>query len=110
MKLLLDENLSPKLVERLKDIFPGSAHVDHIGLGNVNDLDVWKYAGQNDYILVSKDADFHETTLLKGHPPKLIWIRRGNCSVRDIELILRKHIGDIQTLADSDELGYLMLF
>jgi predicted nuclease of predicted toxin-antitoxin system len=76
MKLLFDENLSPKLVAALMDVFPDSAHVDRVGLSSSNDDIVWEYARQNDFTLVSKDSDFHEKSLLHGCPPKVIWISR----------------------------------
>jgi predicted nuclease of predicted toxin-antitoxin system len=77
MKLLFDENLSPKLVNLLADIFPDSVHVDRVGLGGKTDDEVWCYAKANGFILVSKDSDFYDKNLLYGHPPKVIWIKRG---------------------------------
>ena len=89
MKLLFDENLSPKLVAALTDIFPESAHVDRVGLGGESDNEVWDYAKANRYIIASKDSDFYDKSILFGHPPKIIWIKRGNCSNRQIQLLLR---------------------
>ena len=109
MKLLFDENLSPRLVAALSDIFPGSAHVDRLGMGSEPDSVIWEYAKLHDYILVSKDSDFHERSLLYGHPPKVVWVRRGNCSVRNIELILRNKAAEIKRLDAEDELTYLIL-
>lgn len=68
MKLLFDENLSPKLVQRLSSIFPESIHVDRVGLGSEDDNDVWDYARISEFTIVSKDSDFHEKSLLKGYP------------------------------------------
>ena len=103
MKLLFDENLSPKLVAALADIFPGSEHVDRIGLGGASDNDVWLYAKQYDFTLVSKDVDFHEKSLLQGYPPKVVSVRRGNCTNRQVEIILRNTADQIYALlADSD--------
>lgn len=110
MKLLFDENLSPKLVPRLADVFPDSAHVDRVGLGSEPDSVVWEYAKTYGYILVSKDSDFHERSLLYGYPPKVVWIRRGNCSVRQIELILRNKFSQIERLEADESLTYLMVF
>ena len=111
MKLLLfDENLSPRLVDRLADIYPGSAHVSSIGLGNALDKAVWEYARQNDFMVVTKDADFSEMSLVSGFPPKVIWIRRGNCSTRDIENLLRESFQAIVALSDDPALGILTLF
>lgn len=109
MKLLFDENLSPKLVAALADVFPNGAHVDRLGLGGASDQAVWEYARQHDYTLISKDSDFHEMSLLRGFPPKVIWLRRGNCSNKQIELILRNQAGKIEALLDDPEAAYLLL-
>jgi predicted nuclease of predicted toxin-antitoxin system len=109
MKLLFDENLSPRLVAALSDIFPESAHVDRLGMGGEPDPVIWEFAKQHGYILVSKDSDFHERSLLYGYPPKVVWIRRGNCSVRHIELILRNKATEIARLSADEELTYLIL-
>ena len=78
-------------------------------MGGEPDPVVWEYAKAHGYILVSKDSDFHERSLLHGHPPKVVWIRRGNCSVRHIELILRNKVTEIERLNADDELTYLIL-
>ena len=67
MKLLFDQNLSPLLASRLSDIFPESTHVQDVGLDRADDTEVWKYAGANGYIIVSKDSDFQECCYLSGH-------------------------------------------
>ncbi|HIK30835.1 MAG TPA: DUF5615 family PIN-like protein [Oscillatoriales cyanobacterium M59_W2019_021] len=93
MKLLLfDQNLSPRLVTRLVDLYLGSAHVDALGLGTAPDRDVWEFARDRGFIIVTKDADFSELNVLLDTPPKVIWIRRGNCSTRHIEQLLRENI------------------
>jgi predicted nuclease of predicted toxin-antitoxin system len=96
MKLFFDENLSPKLVQALADIFPDSAHVDRIGLGGSTDNEVWEYAKEHGFTLVSKDSDFYDKSMLSGHPPKVIWIKRGNCTNRQIQLLLRNKIEAIE--------------
>jgi predicted nuclease of predicted toxin-antitoxin system len=85
--LLIDQNLSPKLVRRLLETFPGSVHVSEAGLAEALDRVVWEYARANILVLVSKDADFSELGLLLGFPPKVVWIRRGNCTTGDIEVL-----------------------
>jgi predicted nuclease of predicted toxin-antitoxin system len=111
MKLLLfDQNLSPRLVDRLADLYSGSVHVSTIGLGTALDRIVWEYARQHDYIIVTKDADFSELSLLLGIPPKVIWIRRGNCSTYDIEILLRENHDAIAALSDDLDIGILTLF
>lgn len=111
MKLLLfDQNLSPRLVNQLADICPDSVHVSALGLGEAMDLEIWQYAHDHDYVIVTKDADFSELGVIQGFPPKVIWIRRGNCSTKDIEMILRENYSAISNLSEDGETGILTLF
>ncbi|MDX2285865.1 MAG: DUF5615 family PIN-like protein, partial [Bacteroidia bacterium] len=80
MKLLFDQNLPPVLSVRLSDIFPDSAHVQDWGLGQADDRQVWEFARQAQFAIITKDNDFNELSQLLGYPPYVIWIRRGNCS------------------------------
>jgi predicted nuclease of predicted toxin-antitoxin system len=91
MKLLFDHHLSRKLVSRLTDIFPNSSHVALHGLERADDIDIWLFARQNDFAIVTKDSDFNDVTTLRGAPPKIIWIRVGNCTTADIERIIRQN-------------------
>jgi predicted nuclease of predicted toxin-antitoxin system len=88
MKLLLDENLSHRLVSAISDTFPGSDHVRNLGLKSKDDALVWKCALENDFVIVSKDADFHQRSLIFGHPPKVIGVFSGNCPTSEILEIL----------------------
>ncbi|MBI5912705.1 MAG: DUF5615 family PIN-like protein [Betaproteobacteria bacterium] len=109
MKLLLDQNLSPFLASRLADIFPESAHVQDVGLDRADDAAVWDYARANGFIIVSKDSDFHERSVYLGAPPKVVWIRRGNCSTDAIEQLMRVHAGDVTNLLTDDAARFLIL-
>lgn len=91
VKLLFDENLSPKLVRRLTDLFPDSAHVHECGLGATDDGGIWQFAFDRGFAIVSKDLDFYDRSILRGSPPKLIWLRTGNCSTAEVERLLRTH-------------------
>lgn len=110
MKLLFDHNLAPALVNRLKDLYPNSNHVYRLGLDQIPDVEVWEYARQEGFLIVTKDADFSDICSLRGFPPKIIWIRRGNCKTVDIEVILRSHYDDIKELNDNEIIGVLTLF
>ena len=85
MKLLFDQNLSHKLALRLADLFPDSEHVRSVGLKTAIDTVVWDYAKNNGLMIVSKDSDFHQMSFLYGFPPKVVWVRLGNCSTTDVE-------------------------
>jgi predicted nuclease of predicted toxin-antitoxin system len=78
VKLLLDENLSDRIVHRIVDLYPGSEHVKPLRLTNTDDGIIWEFAKKNDFVIVSKDSDFHQRSLLYGHPPKFIYLRVGN--------------------------------
>ena len=109
MKLLFDQNLSPGLVERLKDIFPNSTHVYLKGLDHATDDEVWKWAQEYRFIIVTKDADFNELSTLRGFPPKIIWIRAGNCTTAQIEKLIRIHYKAIQQMQKDSNAGILLL-
>lgn len=80
MKLLLDENLSRRVVPFLQDHFPGTSQVALLGLENADDRIIWNYARDNDFVIVTKDSDFFEMASLFGQPPPIIWLKIGNQS------------------------------
>ena len=95
---------------QLAELFPNSNHVYRLGLDQVEDRQVWQYAKANDFTIVTKDGDYNDLLILLGFPPKIIWIRRGNCSTNEIEDILRMHYLDIQDLTNTESLGLLTLY
>ena len=107
MKLLFDQNLSPRLVQRLSDLYPGSATYTSIGLDRASDTRLWQYARERGFILVTQDADFSEMIEVLGFPPKVVWIRRGNCSTSQIESILRQHLDAMAGLERDATAGIL---
>ena len=109
MKLLLDENLSPQLIEQLSDLYPGSAHVQQCGLGSTDDAAIWEYAKSNGFTIVSKDSDFEGRSILLGSPPKLIWIRARNCTSAEIESLLRAAFSSVKRFVQEDEETCLIL-
>jgi predicted nuclease of predicted toxin-antitoxin system len=109
VKLLLDENLSPTLAEILAEIYPDTAHVRDFGLKSAPDPQVWAHAASSGYTIVTKDADFHHRSFLQGHPPKIIWIRLGNCSTRDIAELLIARWKEVDTFLRSIEQSFLVL-
>ena len=110
MKRLFDHNLSPALVNRLGDLYPESSHLFKLGLDRAIDTEVWDHAKQEGFIIVTKDSDFNDLCFLKGFPPKVIWIRRGNCKTSEIEEILREHYKDIQQLYLDSSTGIMTLY
>jgi predicted nuclease of predicted toxin-antitoxin system len=89
MKILLDENLSDRIILKIIDLYPESEHVKSLGLVNTDDGIIWEYAKDNGFVIVSKDADFHQRSLLYGHPPKFIYLRIGNSPTTKVVQILK---------------------
>jgi predicted nuclease of predicted toxin-antitoxin system len=95
MKLLFDENLSPRLVSLLSQEYAGSEHVRNVGLAAAADPVVWSFAAAQGFVIVTKDSDFQHRALLLGHPPKVVWLRLGNCSAAAVAALLRSRLTDL---------------
>lgn len=108
MKLLFDENLSHRMAKALSDVYPGSVHPRDCGLRGASDDEIWRYAKDNGFVIVSKDSDFSERSALLGSPPKVIWLRVGNCTTTRAEFVLRKAAQQLHAFENESE-GCLVL-
>ena len=95
MKLLFDEHLPRSMVRRVADLWPCSSHVLHHGLGSTDDSIIRAFAADNGFVIVTKDNDFYDSAIMSSVPPKIIWLRIGNCSVDALEKLLRTHAAAI---------------
>ena len=109
MKLLLDENLSFRIVQLISDLYPGSASVEDFNLYAATDEEIWGFAARNDFVIVSKDSDFRQRSFARGAPPKVIWIVTGNCSTTTIVNLLRSNAGPIREFASNPDAALLVL-
>lgn len=109
MRLLFDANVAASLVQRLADLYPDSVHVKEIGLDAADDATVWTYADEHGLTIVSKDSDFRQLSFLKGAPPKVVWIRQGNCSTDEIENILRIRHAEMLTFGEESQAAFLII-
>ena len=107
MKLLFDENISFKLCKRLEDIYPDSTHVSFVDLENKDDSEVWQFARKENYVIVTKDADFNDMSVLQGFPPYVVWIKTGNSLVPEIESTLRTNSISIREFFDNQLIGLI---
>jgi predicted nuclease of predicted toxin-antitoxin system len=103
VKLLLDENLSHRLVPRVIAAFPDTTHVDTLGLRGRPDQEIWEYAGRNGFVLVSKDDDFRQLAFLRGHPPKVVRLLVGNAGTAAIADLLLENLERIKVFVDNAE-------
>jgi predicted nuclease of predicted toxin-antitoxin system len=108
-RLLFDENLSSRLVKLLAEDFPESAHVDDIGLHGRPDGDLWDYARDVGFVLVSKDNDFRQLSFLRGAPPKVVWLRIGNAPTNAVVELLRSRKTDLESFVRDPETSLLMI-
>jgi len=109
VKLLFDENLSPRLVALLADVFPGSLHVRETGLKAAPDPDVWDFAKARGFAIISKDADFRQRSLLFGPPPKVIGLLVGNCPTASVETVVRSSAALIARFDEDAAAAFLEL-
>lgn len=109
MKLLFDQNLSRHLVGQLAVEYPESRHVTEVDLDTATDNEIWSWAGEHGYVIVSKDSDFRQLAFLHGPPPKAIWLRMGNASTHDIFQVLRDHVEVVEAFAGTEDEALLVL-
>ena len=100
VRLLFDEQLSERLCSILADVLPDSLQVREIDAGGAPDTTVWQLAQERGCTLVTKDEDFHRLSVLRGAPPKVVWLRIGNCTTDDVAKLLRRHAADIHEAAN----------
>jgi len=109
VKLLFDENLSFRLIDRLAAEYPGSSHVELVGLRGESDQAIWRYARDNHFIVTSKDDDFRNLCLVYGAPPKVVWLNLGNASTAQIADLLKKRRIDLEQFSASADDALLVL-
>jgi predicted nuclease of predicted toxin-antitoxin system len=110
VKLLLDHNLSHKLVSRLSDTYGGSTQTRLLGFARAADPEIWFHARTHDFVIVSKDNDFAELAVLRGSPPKVVWLRLGNCSSAAVEQLLRRNVTVITEFVSDPDRVVLELY
>ena len=109
MRLLFDEQLAEDLCDLLHDAFPDSLHIRRLGAGGASDERVWQLAIEHGCVLVTKDGDLHRFSVMRGAPPKVIWIRIGNCSTAEIVALLLDLPTQIAGFVGQNEATFLEL-
>lgn len=110
MRLLFDQNLPSKLAEYFNSSFAGSQHLQNLNLDKSSDTSVWEFAKSNEFTIVTKDSDFNNLVSFFGFPPKVIWIRRGNCSTTDIKKLIENNLDKISAFINDDANGILTIY
>ena len=110
MKLLLDQNLSRRILPSLFSYFPGSTHVALEKLETATDEKIWLFAKENNFVIVTKDSDFEELSIIKGTPPQIIWIKIGNADNKTVIDILTNNKDEIHNLLTHSEISCIELY
>lgn len=105
MKFLFDQNISYRILRQLPDKLKDSTHVKTEKLINAPDREIWEFAKQNNFTIVTQDSDFNDLNSLYGFPPKIIWIRAGNITTSDIIDLLLDYFNDIVEFGNNSEYG-----
>ncbi len=101
MKLLFDQNISFRIISKIKLNFPDAKQVRQLGIENYSDVEIWKFAKQNEYTIVTFDGDFYDLSNFKGFPPKIIWLRFGNTKTDFIANIINSRHSIIKDFISS---------
>jgi len=109
MKLLFDQNISFRLVIAIRDLFPDAKQVKELGLENQSDRKIWEFARDNEYTIVTFDSDFFDYSLVWGYPPKIVWIRTGNKTTKQLETLIRESTLTIIHFLEDDEVTCLQI-
>ncbi len=103
MKLLFDQNISFRIIRKIENLFPGSMQTKQLNLDKSSDIAIWEYAKSNDFCIVTFDSDFIDISVLKGFPPRIIWLRMGNTSTDSIATtMINKQVAIIEFFASTD--------
>ena len=110
MRLLLDENISYRVLKIIESSFPSSVQITQLGFSSMNDGEVFRYAKERDFLIVTFDEDFYELQLMNGFPPKIIWLRFGNSNNLKVANKLVSNLESITNFFSNEEKGLLEIF
>jgi predicted nuclease of predicted toxin-antitoxin system len=112
VKLLFDQNISFRVVNKLRQTLPLVTQVRHLGLENSSDFEIWEYAKLNGYTIVTFDADFYDIAVVQGIPPKVVWLRLGNLTTDEVANSIIANIDGIKdflTLTEFNDIACLVI-
>ena len=103
MRQLFDQNISFRIISKVKETFPEAKQVKQLGIENYSDIEIWNFAKKNNYTIVTFDSDFFDVANIKGHPPKIIWLRIGNTNSSIIADLINKKNTIISDFISANE-------
>lgn len=109
MKLLLDQNISYRIIKHLPSTITAT-HVTNEGLVNSADFEIWQFAKSNGYTIVTQDTDFNDIFIVHGFPPKIIWFKTGNLKNNHILEYLVANFEELLNFLQDPELGVYEIY
>ncbi|MCK0161590.1 DUF5615 family PIN-like protein [Allomuricauda sp. F6463D] len=109
MKLLFDQNISFRLIKAIAPIFPQAYSVKELDLIDSSDIDIWRYAKDNHFTIITFDADFFDLNTLYGGPPKIIWLKTGNMTTTLIAQLFEDQQDLIKEFIEDEKNDFLLL-
>jgi predicted nuclease of predicted toxin-antitoxin system len=103
VRLLFDQNISFRIISKIGINFPEAKQVKQLGIENYSDVEIWKFAKEKGYTIVTFDSDFYDLSNFKGFPPKIIWLRFGNTKTDFIANIINSRHSIIKNFINSPE-------
>jgi predicted nuclease of predicted toxin-antitoxin system len=103
VKLLFDQNISFRVINLIHDLFPDARHVKDFDLQFSSERQIWNFAKENGYHIVTFDSDFYDLVTLFGHPPKIIWLRLGNTSSSNLSVAFSHHYESIKSFLEDEQ-------
>ena len=91
MKLLFDQNISYRILPIVEQTFPGSSHVKEHDLANATDIQIWQFAKEHNFTIVTLNSDYNDLGTFQGSPPKIIWLRARNLGTIALGHLILKH-------------------
>lgn len=108
MKLLLDANLSWRLIKVLENPNHEVEHVNRVVLPvPASDEKIWEYARTHSFTIVTKDHDFIRLSEMRGSPPPVIIIGRQNLPWRFYGELIRDKLPEIEKAILDEKLALI---
>jgi len=110
VKILFDQNISHRIISKIEGNFPDAKQVRQLDIEDFSDIEIWEFAKENNFTIVTFDSDFFDISSLKGHPPKIIWLRIGNTTTNYLAQLINSKaptIKDFVGKAEYDEIACL---
>lgn len=102
MKLLFDQNISPRILKKLPNELSEFQQVRFVGLEDTSDAQIFEFAKSNDFAIVTFDSDFVDLNAIRGTPPKIIYLNTGNLTTQSVSDLIMNHLLIIQHYLNSD--------